>query len=261
MIATELDRDALLWVWRLRILTIPQLAQIQGRSEKGAQETLLRLVKAGYLETVPLPVNHKNVYRLTRTGARVIQVPTPKRFQLDSRYRIDHEVSVRDILAWLAASCRSHGLPPPEACVSSLRTAYVTPDALCVLTVGKNILACIVESDRATEDARRWKPKAEGYRSLIESGGIKELTGYQYARIVVVTRTLPDLARILGYLKEAAPEHLDWFWLTEESSLHTPSFTAPVWLRADSETRRPLLAESQITASDGPSDGAGAVRG
>lgn len=188
-------------------VTLPQLSRLLGRSQKGCQRTARRLFDAQMVCVLPgsptdamSPQNAPTVRGLTEAGARRIG---GKRYIPPPAWKLEHELLVRDVAAWAAASCRVAGLAPPEVRYAPLLASGLAPDAVLTVPVGEKALCALVECDRSTEPARQWRDKAQKYARLLGLPDLTALVGRPRARLAVVC---PDLARcawVDGLLREA----------------------------------------------------------
>lgn len=177
-------------------VTLPQLSRLLGRSEKGCQRTARRLFDAQLISVLPgpptdamSPQNAPTVRGLTEAGARRT---SGKRYAPPPAWKLEHELMVRDVAAWAAASCRAAGLAPPEVRYAPLLAYGLLPDAVLTVPVGGKALCALVECDRSTEPARQWRDKAQKYARLLVMPDLTDPVGRPRARLAVVC---PDLAR------------------------------------------------------------------
>ena len=188
-------------------VTLPQLSRLLGRSEKGCQRTARRLFDAQLISVLPgppsgamSPQNAPTVRGLTEAGARRVG---GKRHTPPPAWKLEHELLVRDVASWAAASCRTAGLAPPEVRYAPILASGLVPDAVLTIPVGEKALCALVECDRSTEPARQWRDKAQKYARLLGLTDLTDLVGRPKARLAVVC---PDLARcrwVDGLLREA----------------------------------------------------------
>ncbi len=162
-------------------VTLPQLSRLLGRSEKGCQRTARRLFDAQLISVLPgpptdamSPQNAPTVRGLTEAGARRIG---GKRYAPPPAWKLEHELLVRDVAAWAAASCQAAGLAPPEIRYAPLLASGLLPDAVLTVPVGEKALCALVECDRSTEPARQWRDKAQKYARLLAMSDLTDLVG------------------------------------------------------------------------------------
>ena len=187
--------------------TLPQLSRLLGRSEKGCQRTSRRLFDAQLVSVLPgpptdamSPQNAPTVRGLTEAGARRVG---GKRYISPPAWKLEHELLVRDVAAWAAASCRVAGLALPEIRYAPMLASGLAPDAVLTVPMGEKALCALVECDRSTEPARQWRDKAQKYARLLGLPDLTALVGRPRVRLAVVC---PDLARcawVDGLLREA----------------------------------------------------------
>jgi len=188
-------------------VTLPQLSRLLGRSEKGCQRTARRLFDAQLVSVLPgpptdamSPQNALTVRGLTEAGARRIG---GKRYAPPPAWKLEHELLVREMAAWAAASCRTAGLASPEVRYAPLLASGLAPDAVLTVPVGEKALCALVECDRSTEPARQWRDKAQKYARLLGLPDLTELVGRPRARLIVICPDLTRCAWVDGLLREA----------------------------------------------------------
>lgn len=171
---------------------------------------------------------------LLESGARE-QVTLLPRFGPKNTLFLAHEVQVRDVRVWLERAKRRYGHEGVtlwetgrDACIGEAR-----PDALFVYRIRERALVGIVEVDRGTEKSpARWKDKFQQYAPLFLSDHIKKATGFQNARVIIVT---PDPARtqaIGSVLTSLLPDRRvpeERYWITERKTLDADDLSAPAW--------------------------------
>lgn len=177
-------------------VTLPQLARLLGRSDKGCQRTARRLFDAQLLAVLPgpptasmSPQNAPTLRGLTEAGARRTG---GKRYVSPPAWKLEHELLIRDVAAWAAAACRTAGLAAPEVRYSVRLSDDLVPDAVLTIPVGDKALCALIECDRSTEPARQWRDKATKYARLLALPDMTALVGRPRARLMVIC---PDLAR------------------------------------------------------------------
>ncbi len=169
-----------------------------------------------------------------------------------------HELRVRDVRVWLEMAVRSQpkGLKVtgwhdgPEAVLNVAAHGRVNPDAWFTLMMGSDcgsskplVLVGLVEVDRGTERGdTRWTEKLEDYASLYSSGQLAEITGYQNARILVISES-DTRARGLADLicRCASPALAERFWIAPSCVLESASLSDTVWLRPHHMASVPLI--------------------
>lgn len=233
-------------------VTLPQLSRLLGRSEKGCQRTARRLFDAQLICVLPgpptnamSPQNAPTVRGLTEAGARRIG---GKRYAPPPAWKLEHELLVRDVAAWAAASCRAAGLAPPEVRYAPLLAFGLLPDAVLTVPVGEKALCALVECDRSTEPARQWRDKAQKYARLLAMSDLTDLVGRPRARLAVVC---PDLARcawVDTLLREAGVAA----WFAPRSAIGQDTFGQ--W-RVSGGGMQPFLPVSNHLSNQGASGG------
>ncbi|MGI4791094.1 MAG: replication-relaxation family protein [Janthinobacterium lividum] len=205
-------------------VTLPQLSRLLGRSEKGCQRTSRRLFDAQLVFVLPgpptsamSPQNAPTVRGLTEAGARRVG---SKRYEQPPAWKLEHELLVRDVAAWAAASSRASGLAPPEIRYAPQLAPRLVPDAVLTVPVGEKALCALVECDRSTEPARQWRDKAQKYARLLGLPDLTDLIGRPKARLAVIC---PDLSRC-HWVDELLREAGVAAWFTPISLLEQDGF-------------------------------------
>jgi hypothetical protein len=208
-----------------------------------------------------------NTYRITKSGLKYLaeqglielgQIPTPSTGR--SGMFISHELFITDIrIAFLrsAATHAGHCLEAwhqgPSATMglsTPAKPRTLRPDAWACYRLGEQVLIAIFEADRGTERgnrSNRWDEKIAGYQTLFESGRLKEVTGYQNARVLTITLTAARRDWIAEHIaKKASPELVARFWVAERSVLEAADLSIPLWRHAGSSGLVPLLLRDQV---------------
>ena len=174
-----------------------------------------------------------------------------------------HELQVRDVRVWLeGCSQASQGQQRVLTWKDGQDAAidlgqhccprHARPDAWFVYQVKEAqdanskpiILVGFVEVDMGTErGATRWQEKLEVYHALFTGGQLKSITGYQNARVLVLT---PDAKSRCDWLKEfiaeyAAPDQILRFWLARQEVLRHPDLRQGDWQQPGSHIYKSLL--------------------
>lgn len=221
-------------------VTLPQLARLLGRSEKGCQRTARRLFDTQLITVLPgpptasmSPQNAASVRGLTEAGARRIG---GKRYVPPPAWKLEHELMVRDVTAWATAACRTAGLAAPEVRYTVRLPGDLVPDAVLTVPVGDKALCALIECDRSTEPARQWRDKASKYARLLALPDLTALIGRPRARLLVIC---PDLARcawVDALLRETGVAA----WFSPRSVLTTDVFG--LW-RVSGGSQQPFLPQ------------------
>lgn len=241
---TPLKLRLLLFVAECSVLTVPQLAQLAGLTEKSARGHMRDLFDLGLVERCGVPraalagLDTPNtpellwgraptIYSLSRAGARVLveaglkqkhEVADLPEYGPTNALFLAHEVQVRDVRVWLAQVERvypAHGgvltwRDGARATIELGRAEYprqARPDAWFVYRLQEATLVGLVEVDRGTERSpARWQEKVGVYAVLLSGSTIQELTTHKQARVLVIT---PDVRRreaIAGVIEEVLPD-------------------------------------------------------
>ena len=168
-----------------------------------------------------------------------------------------HELMVRDVRVWLEASAQASAgtqsvlewRDGSDAAISlegDSPTRQVKPDAWFVYGLRpephKLVLVGLVEVDRGTERGdRRWQEKLEAYAALFSGGALQEATGYRNARVLVITSDARRRDQLTSFIKNKGGAIAARFWLTEQTTLDTPSMTQVLWRQGIGNGLRPLL--------------------
>lgn len=251
---TPLREEPLRHLATLGLLSRPQLMQLTGRSEKSIQRTMRQLFDAGLVEVVPLPRillegredvdalfgSAPNIYRATRAGLRKIGADRPPDWGTVKPLFVAHAVMVRNVMSWLWAACRHHGLAQPQLEIEPTHLRTARPDGLAILKLPQNVLVGLIESDRGTErGAKHWRHKVDTYADLFASGELPTLTGYKGARILVVCLDEARVQRLGRLLVELDPLEARRYWLTDADTLAEEDLSACRWWNAGE--RKPLI--------------------
>ena len=191
------------------------------------------------------PQNAPTVRGLTEAGARRIG---GKRYAPPPAWKLEHELLVRDVAAWAAASCRAAGLAPPEVRYTPQLASGLLPDAVLTVPVGEKALCALVECDRSTEPARQWRDKAQKYARLLAMSDLTDLVGRPKARLAVVCPNLARCAWVDALLREAGVAA----WFASRSVLGQDAFGQ--W-RVSGGGLQPFLPGSNHPSNRGASGG------
>ena len=178
--------------------------------------------------------------------------PAPE-YGAQNSYFLAHELALRDVRIWLELSARrvaghellawhegSEAYLPLEG---GAKPRCVRPDAWFVYGVGERRLVGLVEIDRGTERGlRQWGRKIEDYRTLFETGALKNGTGYANARLLVFTSTERRRNSLTRLLEENAPASLTTrSWLTVQSTTERVGLNERAWRLPGITGLHPLL--------------------
>lgn len=267
--------------------TTPQLAALACPSPKSARRSLRHLLDRGWIEVIPIPRialvdparqgdpsllygSAPNLYMLTRAGFRILEElgeaeGLTKRGEARPRSNLflAHELLIRDVRVWLELAARRYSHQLASWCdgaeaVINLRTSQtpkvVRPDAWFVYRFQERALVGLLEVDRGTErGTERWRAKLQAYHRLYQSGRLQEVTGYQHARILVITPDARRRTRLAELIEQQtrerrAPELAARFWLAERSILNCPDLTSVAWEQPQSRALQPLLPPELVGA-------------
>jgi hypothetical protein len=263
-------------------VSLPQLARLTGLNEKATRRQMRPLFDAGLVEIIAVhraALTHEantaqllggsapNIFRLTRAGSKLLthlSGEEPDRVACDygpkNAFFLAHELAIRDIRIWLELITRQESSREllrwhmGESAWMDLKRestpTMVRPDAWFVLKIGTSVLVGLAEVDRATErGVKRWKEKLTAYTYLFQGERLKAATGYQNARILVITPTparRDHLAALL--LTHASPDIARRFWLADQSVLDQTTLEASVWRQPGSQLLRPLITPAHKEA-------------
>lgn len=183
-------------------------------------------------------------------GEELLKQPAPTYGPRNSLF-LAHELAVRDVRVWLEASAQAGGHEVEcwrdgEAAAIDLGRSQapfsVRPDAWFVYRMGGMVLVGLVEVDRGTERGdRRWHEKLDAYTALFSEGQLLGATGYQNARVLVLTRSMNSLIRLEELIFSYGGKHAPRFWLTASSTLFETDLALPVWRQVGTQTLCPLM--------------------
>jgi hypothetical protein len=238
------------------ILTTRQAVRLTGLSYRAANQHLRDLFDAGLLEKVAVPraalepperqrdpsIVHgsaQDVYKASREGRRTLfRLDMIGEAERDRRLPewdaanftfLRHELMVRDMRAFLAASARSlrHSMEAwkdgPQAAAGS-----VEPDAWFAYRLSESaVMVGLVESDRGTEGREKWEAKFAQYGALFTGGALREAIGYARGRCLAVTWD-PARRDRLAQWAEGSPVSGRFLAACRED-LERADVTSPVW--------------------------------
>jgi hypothetical protein len=283
------------------ILTVPQLARLEGVSERTMRGHCRTLFDGEVIDTIVVPRaalaapedgndpalafgSAPGIFVLSPNGRRaaaelgieVVARPA-SRYGPRNGLFLAHELAVRDFAVWLELTARGY----PGHRLAAWRdgtgawidlgrtgaTRQLRPDAWFVYALGARVLVGLVEIDRGTERglataAGRWKQKLEGYRELYASGRLKATTGYRNARVLAVASSARRRDSLAEFAARHAPGELAArFWVAHAVDLALPGLSRPVWCRPGSDTLVPLLPPELLGPGPQLTDEAGNQNG
>lgn len=267
---TPLKLGLLLWLAECTLLTPIQLAGLSGLTLKSVREHLRHLFDLGLVDRKGIPraalagldaPNGPNllwgsaptIYVLSKEGIRCLvqagmadrnTIQEPPDYGPKNALFLAHELLVRDARVWLERVKRRYGhagvtrwVDGTRATISLERKEYpreVRPDAWVTYELnGGGKLALFVEADRGTERSpSRWQDKLAQYAPLLVGSRVKEVTGLERGRVLVVA---PDAARrdqIAGVIASGLPGTglgADRFWLCARAALDSDDLGLAAW--------------------------------
>lgn len=180
-----------------------------------------------------------------------------------SSIALPHTLFIRDVRIWLERTKTSYGgnhqivrwHDGGDAKLDLRRTEAplrVEPDAWFIyrLQVGESprILVGFVECDRGTErGSQRWHEKLRSYRLLLNGPRLKEITGYERARVLVLTLDSGRRDQLQAVIEEFdQANNLDGslaerFWLADKTALTQVGFTSACWGNPGTPSLRSFL--------------------
>jgi hypothetical protein len=281
---TPVKRRLLDAVGTFGFASLPQLARLMELSEKATRKHMRPLFDAGLVEIIAvhraalahdtandaqlLGGSAPNIFRLSRSGAKLLaQLGWEAHTRIASDYGprnslfLAHELVVRDARIWLELTARqesTHELlrfEMGEAAWIDLKKestpALVRPDAWFVYRLDGAVLVGLLEVDQGTErGTKSWTAKVTAYQQLFHSDRLKAVTGYQHARVLVVTPTAARRDHLAAFLStHANPDLARRFWLADQAALSQLSLGAAVWRQPGSQLLRPLIAANPLRMS------------
>ncbi len=274
---TPIRLSILVWLERMELLSLPQMARLIDRSEQSTRRHVRTLFDAGLLQVLPvsraalaLPdaVNDASllfgsapgIFTLTKEGQKTLAAAglrettaSPKVYGPRNTLFLSHLLMVADFRVWLEQNCRKFPSSRviswrdgPEANVDLKRQTQpiaVHPDAWWTLGIEDRILVGFLEADRSTErGGLAWRRKIAGYGLLLGSPLLKEVTGYAKARLIVTTPSPKRRQLLAEFIDKEAPVALaSRTWLTDAVSMNTLGFDASIWQQPGSQILRPFL--------------------
>lgn len=269
-------------------ISVPQLARLTGDSLKAIRRQMRPLFDAGLVEIIPIPRaalaeatdpndftllggSAPNIFRLTKAGGKVLTQTLglePDRIGYEygpkNHYFVAHELGVRDVFTWV--HCAARYSPSSEllqwhmgdgAWINLNRSGSpgtVRPDAWFTIKVKAGVLCGLVERDQGTErGGRRWTEKMVAYGLLFASDRLKATTGYQNARVLVITATTARRDHLAQFISEQASTDLaKHFWIATNDVLKRDDLEAPLWRQPGSQLLRPLLPALRVSDAATP---------
>lgn len=249
---TSMKVELLLFVAECRVLTVPQLAGLSGRSESAVRRHMCDLYHLELVERAgvnrsslakPGTPNTENllwgraptIYTLTRRGGETLikarlldRIPDiPDYGPLNSEF-LAHETEVRDVRVWLEKCKRKgQGFVAEWRDWTDAHIGTARPDAWFVHQLETASLVGLVETDRKTErKPSEWQKKVADYGKLFEGDAIKEATGKKHARVIVIA---PDGARREKIASVVQGPWAGKFYIAEAGALGRADLESPIW--------------------------------
>ena len=205
---------------------------------------------------VPTARGLDSLYRAGVIGKDLVKRAIPSYGPKNSLF-LAHELMVRDVRVWLEASAQASageqnvlewrdGQEAAMGLDGESARHQVKPDAWFVYGLRpepqKMVLVGLVEVDRGTERGdRRWLEKLEAYGFLFSSDALLATTGYQNARVLVIT---PDARRrdwLAGYIAAQGGPVAARFWLAAREVLDAPILCDHFWRQSGRSTLSSLV--------------------
>lgn len=283
---TPLTLSRLRVVAELQPLTVFQLADVVGCSERAARDALRILFHHGLVARAGVPRaalaepdepndaallwgRAPTVYTLTREGLHML-VATGKcgreGFVVPARYGpknwlfLAHELGIRDVRGWLARVCRAYPAHPGVQAWEMGKAAWIEigagqqlrPDARFAYRLASgNTLFRFVEVDRGTERSpARWEDKFHRYMALLpDRGRMRETTGYEMGRVLVIAPNVHRREQLWEWLSGWASgghDAQDRFWIAERAALDNMELAAAAWRVASRDGLLPLVPSALL---------------
>jgi len=277
---------------RYGFLAVPQLARLEGVSERTARRHCRDLFDGELLDAIAVPRaalaapgdgngpdlafgSAPGIFALSPAGRRVAEelgievAPRPAaRYGPRNSLFLAHELEVRDFAVWLelAAGGPGHSLAAwrdgPAAWIelgSPEPPRQARSDAWFAFALGERALVGLVEIDRGSERGleaagSRWAEKVVAYRRLFASGRLQAVTGYRNARVLVIAATARRRDALAEFVARQAPELGARFWFAHRADLDLPGLSRPAWRRAGSAGFLPLVPP-ELLGAEGDTDG------
>ncbi len=232
-------------IGELELCTAGQLAAFLGVSEKSVRDHTLDLFHHGLLERTAIPVlkgSSPHVHSLSRKGARLAE----KRYvRPPGPTHLPHELQIRDLRVWLERLKRQHGHDGVSLWRTDLALGRSKPDAVFVYHLKGAKLTGMVEIDRGTERSpARWQDKFRRYAEIMAGSALKEATGQERGRVIVVApteRRRDTIALVLAEMLRGERIQRERFWVTQQSTLGGRDLCAPLWRVPEQEGLLPLV--------------------
>jgi hypothetical protein len=211
----------------------------------------------------------KAIYMLAAKGASIVardrkvegrELDWRPRHNDRELYFLKHTLSINDFRIRLTIAARERGLSLAWTDERALRRREmkdyvddpvrhgrrlaVVPDGYFTLDDGERTSAFALEIDRATVEEKPFKRKVRGYGEWKVTGTYERRYGTKSLRVLWVvadvSRDSTRLERIKRWTEAEGGRSLFWFSMLDELTSET-ILGAPVWLKAGSEERHPLL--------------------
>lgn len=277
---TPLTLSRLRLVAELQPLTVFQLADVVGCSERAARDTLRILFHHGLVARAGVPRaalaapdepndarllygRAPTIYTLTRDGLHMLsatgrcgkdEYAVPERYGPKNWLFLAHELGIRDVRGWLARVGRAYPAHPGLLSWAMGKVAWVEmgpgqqvrPDARFAYGLGGNTLFRFVEVDRGTERApARWEDKFHRYMELLpDRERMREATGYEMGRVLVLAPDAHRREQLWEWLSgwtAGQEDAQDRFWIAERTVLAGTDLDAQSWRVAGRTNLLPLV--------------------
>jgi hypothetical protein len=273
---TARDVRILSAVCDMRFLTREQVQELlfSPSTASYCKRRLALLYHNSYLDRIYVPPlntfgSTKAIYMLAAKGAGVVardrkvevrELAWRPRHNDRELYFLKHTLSINDFRIRLTIAAGERGLSLAWTDERALRRREmkdyvqdpirhgrrlaVVPDGYFTLDDGERTSAFALEIDRATVEEKPFKQKVRGYGEWKLSGAYERRYGTKSLRVLWVvadvSRDSTRLERIKRWTEAEGGRSLFWFSTLDELTSET-ILGAPVWLKAGSEERHPLL--------------------
>lgn len=268
----ERDIEIVEAVYRFRVLKQSQIAALFFGSREAAQYRLERLYDHKYLERVFVPValgegRSPTFYVLDKAGAELLRLERGydeiKWFDTSrelTREKIAHTTAINDFMVSMAVACNREGFELTWQTENEVKAQYdrvsvktssgksvdlpILPDSILTIATHDRLHRCLLELDRGTMEADRFKNKVRAYVEYYQSGKYEARYHSKTMRVLTIIATKYSGEKRLMNLKRATEQvggkRRFWFTTAKEISPESVLYQ-PIWLLATEDELRSLI--------------------
>lgn len=276
------DLEVLKAVYEYRVMTHAQLTKLVfGNNHPSvATKRLYALYHNGYLERLFLPVRggvavSPTLYLLAEKGAQELAISGEYLNFYWSRDHLkvgtlflSHTLAISEFRLRVTLACRAAGIPlvewrgerdlkndydriPITTPSGHTRQVPIIPDGYFVLQTTEGKRHFMLELDRGTMEAKRFRAKVEGYTAYVESGAYTRRYGTKSLRVLTVTESQRRMKNLKTLTERAGGKSRFWFASMEALSAESLLFD-PRWHVAGRSEQHALLEQEMEEAHELP---------